>query len=244
MKIALVDDDIQACDHLRACLDSLLGPSCALTCYASGEAFLAAWQPGLFDLVVLDIFMAGMSGVEVARAVRATDKAVKLVFCSSSNEFASESYEVNARDYLRKPFSRERVAAMLDRLELTELERSRSLTLPNGVSVVLRNISYVDFSAHRVVLHSRQGGTTVVRVPFSQMESLLCAYPYFFCPTKGMIVNFYEVAAQNGNAFALRDGTIVPISRRKAKEALDAYSAFLFRQLRKEGDAACRRCTD
>ena len=165
MKIALVDDDIQACDHLRACLDSLLGPSCALTCYASGEAFLAAWQPGLFDLVVLDIFMVGMSGVEVARAVRATDKAVKLVFCSSSNEFASESYEVNARDYLRKPFSRERVAAMLDRLELTELERSRSLTLPNGVSVVLRNISYVDFSAHRVVLHSRQGGTTVVRVP-------------------------------------------------------------------------------
>jgi DNA-binding LytR/AlgR family response regulator len=102
----------------------------------------------------------------------------------------------------------------------------------------------VDFSTHRVVLHSRQGGTTVVRIPFSQMESLLCAYPYFFCPTKGMIVNFYEVAAQNGNTFALRDGTIVPISRRKAKEALDAYASFLFRQLRKGGNAACRPCTD
>lgn len=130
MKIALVDDDIQACDHLQACLDSLLGPSCTLTCYTSGEAFLAAWRPGLFDLVILDIFMAGISGVEVARTVRATDKTVKLVFCSSSNEFASESYEVNARDYLRKPFNCERVAAMLGRLELTELEHSHCARTP------------------------------------------------------------------------------------------------------------------
>ena len=237
MKIALVDDDIQACGHLRACLDNLLGTAFSFACFSSGEAFLDAWRPGLFDLVVLDIFMAGISGVDVAHTVRAADKTVKLVFSSSSNEFASESYEVNACDYLRKPFSRDRVAAMLDRLDLAEIERSRSLTLPDDTSVILRDISYVDFFAHRVVLHNRQGGTTVVRASFSQIESLLCAYPDFFCPTKGMIVNFHEVVSQQENTFTLRAGTIVPISRRKAKEALDAYSSFLFRQLRKGENA-------
>lgn len=185
MKIALVDDDIQACDHLQACLDSLLGPSCTLTCYTSGEAFLAAWRPGLFDLVILDIFMAGISGVEVAHTVRATDKTVKLVFCSSSNEFASESYEVNARDYLRKPFNCERVAAMLGRLELTELEHSHSLTLPNGVSVVLRDISYVDFPPIGWCCTAGRAGRRWCASPFPRW-SLCCARtPISSAPPRG-----------------------------------------------------------
>ena len=68
------------------------------------------------------------------------------------------------------------------------------------------------------------------------MEALLCAYPYFFSPSKGIVVNFYEVAAQKGDTFQMSDGSVLPISRRRAREVLDAYSSFLFQRLRKGGD--------
>lgn len=235
MKIAVVDDDPQLQEQLRTHLTDLLGSAAGITPFASGEQFLAAWQPGAFDLIILDIFMAGLTGMEVARTIRQTDREVRLVFSTTSNEFASESYEVNACYYLHKPFGRDLVRAMLDRLKLAEAEKARTVRLPDGTGVRLRDIVYADFAAHRVVLHGRHGQETVVRASFSQIEPLLCAYPYFFSPSKGLLVNFYEVAAQTGDTFTMSDGSIVPISRRKAREVLEAYSAFRFEQLRKGG---------
>ncbi len=78
--------------------------------------------------------------------IRERDSNVKIVFSTTSNEFASESYEVNACYYLRKkPFGRDKVKVMLDRLNLTEIEKMRTVKLPDGTSAILRNIIYVDF---------------------------------------------------------------------------------------------------
>ena len=235
IKIAVVDDDIHVSEQLRTCLNELLGSACEIDYFPNGESFLTAWQPAAYDLVILDIFMTGMTGLEVARLMRQTDRAVRLVFITTSNEFASESYEVNASYYLRKPFDSERVKVMLNRLDLDEIEKTRTIKLPDGTAAVLRRIIYVDFALHRVTLHCKEHKEVTVRSNFSEIEPLLCAYPYFFSPTKGVIVNFYEVAAQGGSTFRMSDGSLIPISRRRAKEVLDAYSSFLFEQLRKGG---------
>ncbi len=236
MKIAIVDDDIQMYDRLNTYLTELLGDSSEVVYFDSGEAFLNAPKSEIFDLIILDIFMSGITGMDVAREIRKTDREVKIVFSTTSNEFASESYEVDACYYLHKPFGRDRVKAMLDRLNLAKVEKMRTAKLPDGTSVVLRDIVYVDFASHCVTLHGRQNGDTVVRTPFSKIEPLLCAYPYFFSPSKGIIVNFYEVTAQIGDTFKMSDGSIIPISRRRSKEVIDAYSSFLFEQLRKGGE--------
>lgn len=179
---------------------------------------MSDWRSDHFDLIILDIYN------------------VKIVFSTSGNEFASESYEVNARYYLHKPFGIERVKAMLDRIDITGLEKMRAERLPDGTSVVLRNVIYADCASHYVTLHNKHGGDTVVRLPFSVIETSLCAYPYFFSPTKGIIINFYEVTAQSDNTFCLSNGIIVPISRRKLKDAQYAYSSFLFEKLRNGGE--------
>ena len=235
MKIAIVDDDILTYERLQGYLNDLLGDSAELTYFPSGESFLQAWQPGSFDLIVLDIFMSGITGMDTAREIRKSDQNVKLAFGTTSNEFASESYEVNACYYLHKPFGYDRVKAMIDRIDLAEIEKSRTIQLPDGTNVVLRDIIYADCASHCVTLHAKQNRNTFMRTNFSEIESLLCAYPYFFSPSKGLIVNFYEVSAQNRDTFTMSDGSIVPISRRKAKEVTDAYSSFLFELLRKGG---------
>ena len=109
MKIALVDDDPRALAQLEQYLTEQLGRETEISHYGSGEALLADWQPGAFELVVLDIYMGGATGMEVARRLRAGDGQVRLAFATSSNDFASESYEVGACYYLRKPFRPEGV---------------------------------------------------------------------------------------------------------------------------------------
>lgn len=234
MKIAIVDDDHLLFETLNSYLTELLGGSVKIFYFKSGEEFLAA-APKEFDLLILDIFMGKLNGVEVAKKVRETDRTVKIVFCTTSNEFASESYEVNACYYLLKPFTRAGVKAMLDRLDLAALEKLRTAKLPDGTEIVLRSIIYADCAAHRVQLHCKQQKILTLRAPFAEIEQLLCAYPYFFSPTKGVIINFYEVTARTGNLFTLSCSDNIPISRRKAKEVLEAYSAFRFEQLRKGG---------
>ena len=125
---------------------------------------------------------------------------------------------------------------MLDRLDLTEMEALRTVSLPGGTRVRLRSILYADCASHCVTLHCKHGKNIVLRTNFSEISALLCAYPYFFSPTKGVLVNFHEVASQNGSTFQMHDGALIPISRRKTKEVLDAYSSFLFDQLRKGDD--------
>lgn len=80
--------------------------------------------------------------------------------------------------YLRKPFRPEGVRAMLERLDLEALERSRRLRLPDGSQVVLRSIRYAASDGHRVTLHCKDGDRTL-RTSFAAVEPLLCAYPCF-----------------------------------------------------------------
>lgn len=238
MRIAFVDDDPNELNILRTYFHDLTDSSAtSIDEFSSGEAFLSHWTTGLYDLVVLDIFMGNLTGVDVARKIRETDSNVRLVFCTTSNEFASESYEVSACYYLHKPYTEANVKSMLDRLNLAELELTRSLSLPDGQTVILRDIIYADYTSHRMIFHCKKCGEIASRLSFAEIEPKLCAYPYFYSPSRGIIVNFYEVSAQKDDTFIMSDGAYLPISRRKAKDVTNAYSSFRFQQLRKGGPA-------
>ena len=122
-----------------------------------------------------------------------------------------------------------------DRIDLAQVEKERTIQLPDGKSVVLRDIIYADYAAHYTTLHCKYDKDIILRANLSEIEALLCGYPYFFIPSKGLIINFHEVDAQNADTFTMSNGSLIPISRRKAKEVTEAYSSFLFEQLRKGG---------
>ena len=204
--------------------------------YTSGEELLRQFSAGRYDLIFLDIYMGGMSGIETAKRIRALDKNVMLVFVTTSNEFASESYDLNACYYLCKPFQADKVKAMLDRIGSDEIDRMRSVKLPDGQNVILRNVIYIDCASHIVTIHCTDGESIVSRNSFAEIESIFCSHSYFYTSTKGVIVNFYEIAQQKSDLFIMSDGTHIPISRRKSRETLDAFAQFRFSDLRKGGE--------
>lgn len=238
MRVAIVDDDNELLESLSNIISNELlaigDNSKKISRFHSGEEFLAEFKSGSFDLIILDIFMGGMLGIDVARKIRESDNDARLVFCTTSNEFASESYEVNAQYYLHKPFTEKSVKSMLDRLGLDSYEFAKHITLSNGQSVILRNVIYTEYFGHNVTIHCKRGENIVARVLHSEVEALLCENSYFSCCTKGVIVNFHEVESLNGSDFIMSNKDMVPISRRKYKEVFDAYTKFKFERLRKE----------
>ena len=192
MRIALVDDCPNDLSIMHQFLAEALDTDSVITEFHNGEDFLQHWSADTFDLIVLDIYMEQLTGIEIARVIRETDPNVCLVFATTSNEFASESYEVNACYYLCKPFLKQQVLAMLDRIGQQNLEVSRTVLLPNGEKVLLRSIIYADYASHRVTLHCKkdevcgQSGTVFSMsdgslIPISRRKSadVLCAYSSF-----------------------------------------------------------------
>ena len=127
-----------------------------------------------------------LKAMDAARKIRESDQTVRIVFSTSSNDFASESYEVNACYYLKKPYGTDQLRSMLDRLNLEEMERMRTIRLPDGSRVVLRQIIYADFASRRVTLHCKDGENRLLASPFSEVEALLCAYPCFISPLRAL----------------------------------------------------------
>lgn len=235
MRFAIADDDEREINTFLSYIKNNLS-NVEAYCFHSGEDFLNAWEKGKYDVVILDIFMGEKNGMEIARIIRKDDKDVRIVFATTSNEFAGESYEVNASYYLHKPYGDDQIKIMLERLKLDEVDKRRTTVLPDGTAIILRNIIYADFISHCVNIHYRNSPTVKIRTAFRNAETVLCEQPGFFSPSKGIVINLGEVSAQKDDIFLMSDDTRIPISRRKAKEAADVYTAYCFEKLRKGGE--------
>lgn len=235
MRIALVDDTPEELEILSDIINNEL-PHATVFTFPSGEDFLNAWNDNSYDLILLDIYMPGMLGVDVARRIRETDGDVRLVFCTTSNEFASESYEVGANYYLQKPVSATSFQRMLKMIRLDDYEENRFIILPDGQKIVLRNITYTEYYNHSIIIHSKKRAGLQTRMSQTEWETLLAEHDFLCSCSKGIVVNFYEVDRVENGMFLLHNGESVPISRRKAKEMAERFAHFRFEQMRKGGN--------
>lgn len=242
MNIALVDDELTQLQHIKKILGTQLqilipDDSHKIDTYRSGHSFLDNWTAGRYDVVILDIFMGGITGVDVAKEIRRTDLNVKLVFCSHSNEFATESYEVNAQYYLLKPATQGSIVNMLERLNLEFIQRKQYVTLPDNHSIILRDVLHTEYFNHVVTVYLKNNTTHRIRINHATMEEMLAPCGFIHSPCKGILINFYEVTSMSDNSFTMSDGTVLPISRRRSKEIQSAYIKFRFQKMRTEVDA-------
>ncbi len=115
MKVLIVDDEPLARRRLATLLAGVDGVE-VIGEAADGAQALAAVDRHDPDLVLLDIRMPGIDGLEVARRLTLRDDPPMVVFCSAYDEHALAAFEAEAIDYLLKPVRRERLLAALERV--------------------------------------------------------------------------------------------------------------------------------
>ena len=112
LRIGVCDDDKEFRQRLMQMIriwSDHSGIPTELYPFDNGDELIAKNAAFRMDIILLDIVMPLLNGMDTARELRAQDTAVKIIFLTSSPEFALESYEVRAQDYLLKPITYERL---------------------------------------------------------------------------------------------------------------------------------------
>lgn len=195
--------------------------------YSSGESLLAEFEDGaaVFDLIIMDICLGGINGLEASSRIREFDSLVPIAFLTSSRDFAIEGYAVSAVAYMVKPVEEELFFKLLSRLTRTEKPKSLMLKMRGRKkSFEYRELVYLESQGHRVILHLANGTEETAYYKLDEIEEMLDD-ERFVRTHKSYMVNMDFVAAVEDD-FQLIDGTFVPIRRRGRKAVIQCYSQY------------------
>lgn len=215
IQIGICDDLIADRTSLALLLDEYLSSRqlpATIAQFHNAEALLHAFAPGKFHLLFLDIYMPGLSGMELAKQIHARDLDCNILFSTTSKDYAIESYAVRAAGYLVKPYSMAELEEALDwcfeqlkdRLQAIEIISNRE-----KITVPLQNILYLEVRGRASILHTTQGVYTT-NVRLATLEESLGAG--FLRSHRSYIINMHHIAMPLKDAFMLTDGSSVPIS--------------------------------
>jgi len=158
LKVLLVDDEVLARSRLRTLLADCTAPGAeVLAEAANGPQAISALRQAVFDVVLLDVRMPGMDGVQLAQTIASMPRPPAVVFVTAHAEHAVEAFDLAATDYLTKPVRLERLQQALQKVE--RLVQSQS----------------ADFSVNALIIQDR--GRTE-RVPLTEVLYLKAELKY------------------------------------------------------------------
>lgn len=122
--VFIVDDDEAVRDSLRWLLES---NGYAVRCYDSGEAFLEEFIPGTAAVLILDVRMPGMSGLELQAKLAEKDIHLPIVFITGHGDvpMAVSTIKKGASDFIEKPFNESELRQLIGRLLLEAHDAAR-----------------------------------------------------------------------------------------------------------------------
>ena len=225
MNIAVVDDLAVGRETLVNYLNEYFSErniNVTISDFSDAESFVTQFENNKYNIIFFDIYMPGMSGIEAANTVRKTDSSVEIIFLSTSNNFACESYSVNAFCYLEKY---EKPSKALSVLYKTKPEIK--------LEIAYDSIMYIDVINRKVRLHLKDK-TLEIQNTFSQCASILTEDSRFSNCCKGFIVNFDYVNTISGNDFLMQNGDYVPIKKRENQQVKKQYLTYELKDIIRE----------
>lgn len=235
MRIAVCDDENIFLEDTAAKIKSWKseGIPVETETFASGDSLIREHFSNPFDIIFLDIVMPFLNGIETAKEIRQKDKTVKIIFLTSSREFAVDSYSVKASDYLIKPLETERLFSCLDELSGEFFEKENCITVKSRsvfYRIETQNIEYLEAQNKNVLFFLSDGRKFESTDPLYEFEKMLLPEKSFFKTGRSYIVNIGKVESFNQKEITMRSGTKISISRGLYKPFEEAYFAHVFRK--------------
>jgi len=223
LKIALCEDNPVDAELVSALIEMGDTPY-TLDVFPSGEAFLEQFEKGQYDLILLDVYMAEISGVETAERIREVDEQVVIIFTTSSEDYTREGYRLNAYKYLLKPL---KVEGITDAIELAVLKRDKGqdatlafIADDGPVVVSLSDIIYIETAIRKTVVHTTDR-TYTSSMPITDFALLLPA-PRFLPSHRAYIVNLDHVDYLKDD-FVMSNGDVAYVAIKNHKKIRKAY---------------------
>ena len=234
MKILIYDDDLEELTQLSTLLESLLSKRHiqadvqGVSTQQDFHNYLAQEEP---DVVFLDIYLDDEAmGTELAKELREAKKNFSLIFVSTSNSHAWESYAVGADYYLLKPVTEASLGTALDKLEV--FHPTQLITIDTGrryLSFNIDKIVAIEIRDKLCYIHT-VSGIVQENCPLYTFEELL-QHDCFLKVNRSVIINMHYVEGLEEDTFVMSDGLRAVVRSREQKQMRALYLDWTFKNL-------------
>lgn len=219
IKCLICDDELMAHQVLEAYIMQTPGLTLVAKCRNALEAFSKLEQQSI-DLIFLDIEMPLVNGISFLKTLT---NPPKVIFTTAYSNYALESYELNAVDYLLKPFSPERFAKAIEKVKAAignQIPATMERTIEETALVIKEKegfirvphdqILYIEASKDymRVVTPAK---VHLVHITMKKLEESLPA-TMFVRTHKSFMVSLKAIRLVRSSELILTNGTIIPVS--------------------------------
>lgn len=233
MHIAICDDNNDELSRIMTMLEDYSREhkgSITYEAFSNALDLIERMKLKSFDLLILDILMPGITGIDIAKELRDSGCEIPIIFLTSSREYAVESYRVGAEDYIMKPARRDEIFPSIDKQLARFTKEASYLTLKtaNGIlRLPFSQIVYVEVVNRKLLFMLVNGEVREAYGYLTDYEGALISDSHFYKPHRSYVVNLRHITELNKTGFVTMLGTTVPIARDAFAKAKAAYMSFL-----------------
>lgn len=202
------------------------GEFCQVSWFRDGMQLVENYTAD-YDLILMDVEMPGLNGIEAAKEIRNIDESILIIFITNMAQYAIRGYEVDALDYVVKPLSYYGFALKMKKAGRILRERvGRSILLPfeeETKRIPVKDILYVEIESHTLRYHT-YSGISIVTGRMKDVETQLTEKCFARC-NQSYIVNLAHVDGIRDEC-AIVEGTALKISRARKKEFMEKLSEY------------------
>ncbi len=227
IKIAICDDEVTTLHQIKKYLKGYPKVDFVIDEFVTGEALLSCKKQ--YEIILLDIDMKGINGIETARQIRLSDKKVKIIYVTNYSDYTSFAFEVHAFAYLLKPVKVEELYKQLDEafeyIQIPSVDLLEFQTTEGILRMDATDILCFEYQGRRVFLKTMRGAY-ILRRKITEVAKEL-SEKGFIMPHKSFVVNLYHVKNIKGYDIYLTDHSLIPLSQKKSMEFRKALNHYL-----------------
>ncbi len=200
-----------------------------VSAYSSAQELLKVLeQKNNIDLLILDVVMPSMTGIDLGKALRVKGNAIDIIYTTTIKDYAFDAFKIQARDYLLKPVDDNLLFSALDKF-FHEKETASDVVLVSRDCVCnlkFSDIVYCESRGQNVVWSLLKGDSLLVKEDFENAKARLSKCDSFYQLGKTCIVNFDYVDVITDSEILLKTGTKIVIPKKKGSEVKQVYLSF------------------
>ena len=227
-RVLLVEDEEIELETLRDYIDWKKNGISRVFTARNGRRALECLEENMADIVITDIQMPGMDGMETARILRQKNERMVLIFVTAVEEYVFQAFDVAAFHYLVKPFSDEkfeevvkRAVRSIEKYSENQSDEKYMMVQSGGshMKVFLKDIVYAEVYNRKVIIHTRD---TNIEYYGKLQELSEIAGADFFRTHRAYLVHFKYVQKYDANCVTMENGTAL-IAKQNYPEFVKQY---------------------
>ncbi len=235
ISVAVCDDELRTLDIIMASVKECFlthGVHAGVDGYKNPADLWAALKKQSYNLLFLDINMAGMDGIALGKKIVETNNRPDIIFVSSNTDRVFETFEVNPFGFVRKSNFLTDISSVIDRYVAKKSEDGQAL-LQFGlksdggiVTLNVKNLKYVECMRNEQIFYMDKQDACTIRSRMETLEKQLSTFD-FLRIHKGYLVNCAYIKRFDTNCITLTTGEVLPIGRSKHTEFMEKYLEYI-----------------